>query len=418
MASVNFLYRSTRNKSNLTLRLLFRFEEQDYVYGAKTKLQVTSNYWENVHFKKHIKDVDDSNTQLEVKTELNKISSQILDTFNKTNPSQVNKGWLENQINEYYNPRVKIKIPMELVKFLDFYKDYRANELKERTVKNLKVIQNKLKRFEIYRDKVILIKDINDQFKNEFVNYYRLEKYSQNTIQREFSYIKTYCRYARYLGLETHHQLDFLTIKAEKVEKIYLTYNELDTIQNIAKHKLTESLENARDWLITSCFTGQRISDFMKFNSKQIRIENDKHLVEFTQTKTGKNMTIPLHPKVLEVLSKRDGEFPRPISDQKYNDYIKQVCKIAEINERIAGSKKVKDEDLNSKYQYRKETGKFEKWELITSHVGRRSFATNFYGTIPTSYLIYVTGHSTERMFLNYIGKSNKDLAMELTNYF
>ena len=59
-----------------------------------------------------------------------------------------------------------------------------------------------------------------------------------------------------------------------------------------------------------------------------------------------------------------------------------------------------------------------EKWEILSSHIGRRSFATNFYGKIPTTYLIYVTGHSTEQMFLTYIGKSNKDLAMELTNYF
>ena len=55
---------------------------------------------------------------------------------------------------------------------------------------------------------------------------------------------------------------------------------------------------------------------------------------------------------------------------------------------------------------------------LLFSHVGRRSFATNYYGDIPTSYLIYVTGHSSEIMFLNYIGKSNKDMALELTKYF
>ena len=67
---------------------------------------------------------------------------------------------------------------------------------------------------------------------------------------------------------------------------------------------------------------------------------------------------------------------------------------------------------------FRKKTGMYKKYDLITSHIGRRSFASNFYGKIPTTYLIYVTGHSTEAMFLNYIGKSNKDLALEITNYF
>ena len=90
---------------------------------------------------------------------------------------------------------------------------------------------------------------------------------------------------------------------------------------------------------------------------------------------------------------------------------------------KINSKKSTKVEDngaktIKSRYSYRKLEGLFEKWELVTSHIGRRSFATNFYGEIPTSYLIYVTGHSTEIMFLNYIGKSNKDLAMELTKYF
>jgi integrase len=86
------------------------------------------------------------------------------------------------------------------------------------------------------------------------------------------------------------------------------------------------------------------------------------------------------------------------------------------LNKENETDKKTKNKDEVK--QYRKEVGMYKKWELITSHIGRRSFATNFYGTIPTTYLINVTGHSSESMFLNYLGKSNKDLAMELTNYF
>ena len=60
----------------------------------------------------------------------------------------------------------------------------------------------------------------------------------------------------------------------------------------------------------------------------------------------------------------------------------------------------------------------FEKWELVTSHIGRRSFATNNYGRIPTSLLINVTGHSTETMFLEYIGKTVTEKAIQLAEYF
>jgi len=115
-------------------------------------------------------------------------------------------------------------------------------------------------------------------------------------------------------------------------------------------------------------------------------------------------------------LNKRNGNFPETISDQRYNDYIKDVCEIAEINQMVKGSKLIEVTPESGKF--RKVSKMYKKYELVTSHIGRRSFATNFYGTIPTTYLINVTGHSTEAMFLNYIGKSNKDLALEIANYF
>jgi integrase len=67
----------------------------------------------------------------------------------------------------------------------------------------------------------------------------------------------------------------------------------------------------------------------------------------------------------------------------------------------------------------RKKSGVFEKWRLISSHVGRRSFATNYWGgPIPTPLLMRMTGHSTEKMFLDYIGKTDTHQAIELAKYF
>lgn len=141
-----------------------------------------------------------------------------------------------------------------------------------------------------------------------------------------------------------------------------------------------------------------------------------KTYIDFTQVKTGKEMTIPLHQKVLIILNKREGEFPRAISDQKFNKYIKVVCRLAGITEQIKGSKKI--ETSHGSRIYRNELGVFEKCELVSSHIGRRSFATNFYDKIPTALLMSATGHMTEAMFLNYIGKGKKDLAEALAEHF
>jgi len=196
-----------------------------------------------------------------------------------------------------------------------------------------------------------------------------------------------------------------------KTDKIFLTIDEIEQIQHKALEQ--EYLINARDWLIISCETAQRVSDFMQFKKEQIRYEGKVPLIEFTQVKTGKKMAIPLSKKVMAILKTRKGEFPRQISDQRYNEYIKEVCKVAELNEITKGSKQKTEGKIT-----RKESGTFEKWELVTSHIGRRSFATNNYGRIPTSLLINVTGHSTETMFLEYIGKTVTEKAIQLAKYF
>jgi len=413
LASINFLYRSTKDKSNLSLRLLFRYNGKDYVFGSKTKLEVEKTYWNKQH-KKKSKDITITNKQTEINIELNKIENHILGAFNSADPDKVNKEWISDQVDLYYNPTQKEKtIPADLINYIDFYIDYRKDEVKKTSLKKFNVIKHKLQKLEKFRKKQILISDINNDFKNEFVGYCKNELYSQNTIQRELAIIKTFCIHARFLGLETHYQLDSLRLDKAKVEKIYLTFEELSRIEEINSDELTVSLDNAKDWLIISCYSGQRISDFMRFTENQIRIEEGKHFLEFTQMKTSKLTTIPIHPKILEILKKRNGKFPYRISDQKYNDYVKEVCKLAGIDEMVKGSKMLETEKGN-----RKQEGLYKKYELVTSHIGRRSFATNFYGKIPTTYLINITNHSSEAMFLNYIGKSNKDLAKETFKYF
>lgn len=416
MATVNFLYRSKRDRSHLTIRLLFRDNNKDYVLSAKTKLFVTKTYWLNYHFKKRIKDIEVSFEKSRIQNEINCIEDYILKEFNRSTFTEIDKGWLKRKIESYYNPKQKVNIPVELIHFIEFYINYRKNELRITSINKYRVIKKKLIRLEKDYKKTYQIKDIDEDFKNEFVDYQLKEGYAKNTVQKELAFIKTFCKQARFLGLEVNNQMDGLKTEKEKVEKIYLNLEELNKIESLSK--LPDFFEDARDWLLISAFTGQRISDFMRFTTEVIRKEKNEEFIEFTQKKTNKIMTIPLHPKVRKVLNKRNGEFPKRLNFHSYNKQIKTICKIAKINDLINGSRLEKVKEGKGKNKYRKKDGLYKKYELITSHVGRRSFASNYYGIIPTTFLIYVTGHSSEAMFLNYVGKSNKDLALEASKYF
>ena len=429
MATVNFLYRSTKDNEALNIRLLFRYNDIDYSKGAKTQLYIYSYdelieddklsarvYWKKLHNKK-TNDLDIQNKQVEVGNEINKIKNHVLKAFNDASIVEVinDKDWLKKAIENYYNPKEKtVELPLDLLGYFDYYIEEKKNSLANQTLKNYGVVKNLLTRYQNSIGIIINIIDVDLSFKTALEKYCIKEGYAINTISRVIHAVKTICLHARYNGLETSFQLERVKLKEVKVENIYLTFEDLEKIEKADLEQ--DYLINARDWLIISCYVGQRQSDLLRLTSKHIRTENGKKLIEFTQKKTGKIMTVPLHPKVLEILDKRKGEFPRSISEQKYNKYIKTVCQEAKLKEKVKGSKKV--ETSKGSKKYRKQIGIYEKWELVSSHIGRRSFASNFYGKIPTSYLIYVTGHSTEKMFLSYIGKSNKDLAMEITNYF
>ena len=420
MATVNFLYRSTKDKAYLHLRLLYRFADKDYVIGANTKLEVSKEYWKKFHNMKRPKDITIVNRQTEVRNELNKIENHILDSFNAFDPAAINKKWLQTEIDHYYNPpQESDELPKELLPYIDVYMEYKKNDLASSTLTKFNGIKELLKRFERDKGKTVLIADVNQKFKNDFETYCIKNRYAPNTIARAIRFIKTFCKHAQSNGLEVSYQLSSVKSKNVKVDKVYLTFEDIEKIENT---DYKSNLENAKDWLIISCYTGQRVSDFMRFTKSMIRYEKNKNdgelkpLLEFTQKKTGKIMTVPLHKKVIEILKKRNGEFPYLVSDQKYNKHIKDICLEAKINQLSKGSKNLETEK-GSKI-YRKVAGAYPKWELVTSHIGRRSFASNFYGEVPTTYLTYITGHSTEVMFLNYIGKSNKDKAMEMTNFF
>ena len=223
------------------------------------------------------------------------------------------------------------------------------------------------------------------------------------------------CNYAyAHHGIQLSHRYNLIKMKAKRMPIIYLTMDELELINSLESYQLGPKLDNIRDWLLISCLTGQRISDFMKFNKDNIREVDGIKVIDVFQKKGDKSVTIPLLDPVLEIMKKYNGDFPKKLSDQKYNDYVKEVVKLAGIDEIVYGGV-VKIIPGKGK---RKVMGEYPRYELISSHIGRRSFATNFYGKMRTPLLMNITGHVKESTFLAYIGKTSKDTAVEAAREF
>jgi integrase len=415
---VYFLLQSDKPDANIYVRLT---DGTAVDQKAKTGYVIDPQYWQLINRKSkkesligkpgrpHTAGRDAATKQMvtNLNAKLDRLSGRIKDAYNDTPQAEIRqRGWLKSLL----APTVTTLIPDTLIEYFGYYiKAKKADssiELTKATYVKLNVVKHLLERFEkaSYKKSKIKILEIDHSFKVKFFEYCNENGYATNTTSRSFKFIKTVAyAYAR----ETKQQLDLkdLSVVIKPVPKIYLTPVELDAIE--AKEFKLDHLDNARDWLLISCDTAQRVSDFMRFEGEYVRDKGGVPMIDIVQKKTGAKVAVPLSERVMRILAKRNGQFPRRISDVNYNLYIKKVCKEAGITQKVKGG-------LVNKKTNRKEDGVYEKYKLIGSHVGRRSFASNNYGLHPTPLLMAVTAHSTERAFLEYIGKSQDDLAHSL----
>lgn len=356
-------------------------------------------------------------TEKNLNTDLSKMEMFITENLNISQKENeiIDSLWLEKQINNFFNKPKLEKNETNysiLNNYLDYYisekeKDLKKGLLSPGTFKRYNTVKNNLLKFQKHIKKKLKISDVNRKLIQDLEAFCFEElKYNTNTMGRFIKHIKTITSHARdHKGIPTHIELNSIKGYTAQAMKTYLSFEELELVENTTLKQ--EYLDNARDWLIIGCYTGQRVSDLLNFTSSDLIQIEGKDLIQIKQQKTQKLVSIPVHSKVRKILEKRQGEFPRKISDQKFNLYIKEVAKLAGINTKTRGMR------INPETK-RKEDGIYEKWELVTSHICRRSFATNFYGKIPTSLIIGITAHSTEKQYLEYVGKPEQDKSLQV----
>lgn len=425
MANVNFEYRSKKTPANLNLRFTHKVKDEFISIRAqiddpKSKCNIEKSFWQDCKAGRNFRDADKANRKTELETELKSLEKHVLIAYEEA--KEINRDWLKGAIKSYYNPPKEEIIPTTLLAYFNYYLNVKKHELQQ-NIANWKKhvsIKNMVSDFIDYlRDEKgypsddIQIKQVDDEFAHLWTEYGVKQIYEASTIKKSFNLVKTVLRHAKDINrLELSHAFDKLKIKlkSDELPKIWLTFEELKKIEAVTG--LNENQETARDWLIISCYTGQRVSDFMRFNDSMVR--KDGQFIEFKQVKTGKQMAVPILPEVKAILDKRGGKFPKRLTDQKYNNFVKEVCLRAGITNKMKGkiTKVLPDGKI------RGVTGIYKKHELITSHVGRRSFATNYYGKVPTAYIKTVTGHATEAMLLKYIGKADPGAEQDIYKAF
>lgn len=248
--------------------------------------------------------------------------------------------------------------------------------------------------------------DITIDFYTDFTAYLQSLGLALNTIGHKIQTLKTWLNEATYKGVNTNQQYKNTRFRAttERTDSVYLSVEELEQIYRTDCK--SERLNKVRDLFLIGAFTGLRFSDFTSITRENIK----GNIINIEQRKTGKRVSIPLHLIVSEIWHKYGEKLPLPISNQKFNEYIKEVCKIAGVDS--LEQKNITKGGFRVCQTYRK-------YELVTSHTARRSFATNLYlSGFPTLSIMQITGHRTERAFMAYIRVTQEQHAKLLQKHW
>lgn len=397
----NFTLLSIGSTSQIALKFI---DEQQKEFVVKTTLKINPNRWnqdkqrpENIYLKIYKK--------LNAKLDTIKISvsSYLKEVASKQRKFSLNV--LTRLIKKCCILKESPYEPGSLLEATDNFIQNRLHLISGNTHRRYKVFFSMLKRFEGFQQKNLMLNEVNSNFVKDFIRFGELESYSSSTIYRTIYFVRTVLNFLEKRGIRTFvYELELPKIKKYN-RVISLTEDELIRIKETV---VPPELKAAKDWLTISCYTGQRVSDFMNFNLDMMEILDGKPCLSFTQQKTQKTILLPLHPTVVHIMSANGNDFPSKLSAQKYNEQIKEIARLAGINSLIK---------VRTRTGFRSTEKLIQKWEAITSHIGRRSFASNFYGKIPTPLLMQATGHSTEQMFQRYISNTDTERTRSLGAY-
>ncbi|TVZ52258.1 tyrosine-type recombinase/integrase [Dokdonia sp. Hel_I_53] len=283
--------------------------------------------------------------------------------------------------------------------FIDYYEDNpHPSSNKPLSNGTIRTYRTALKKLQDYNDtiKKVDFDDITLDFHKSYTSYLQNKKYSNNYIGNQFKQLKAIMNAS--LERNIHNNIEFrkrsFSKITEKVDHIYLTGSEIDKIE--CTQLTTDKHKRARDLFLIQCYTAMRVGDLMKLTSENLKATKDgTRYLEYVQSKTGKTVQVPLSRKFLALIERNDNKLPKKMSEQKINDYIKEIAEIAELNEIIHIEKTIGGKTVRTPYK---------KYEIISNHTGRRSFCTNAYlADMSTIDIMAMSGHTSETVFYRYI---------------
>ena len=444
MATLQFLYRSKKDKGSLTIR--FRHSSNIH-YRYATKIVSNKEYWFTTKGKhKNLNDIANKGTA-EVKNhkkDLEDIRDKFLLKFtNEFNHGVIiSKEWFNETLSEIVTividkseieKRQKDKEQKKL-ELLDKEQDYYKTNLvttaiqrvieveyfdKKDSLRLFSQLMAKIVEYQKVKRVKLKTKDVTQDFINGFyaflVTYFKHSHATSNKHCKSLTHAVRYQKNAFPNTVEVSHNIN--SVKYKRLTKseirdrkdeivIPLSFSELDLIHHT---EVPERLQDVKKTILFISEVGLRVSDFNKLTDENIKTNNQGvKYWGFWNKKTGYDVVLPVNQRILKYIDC----YGKPKTTFKENDnvilnkQIKEICEIAGIDE-VIKSRKSQSVIVNGKSTRRSISNTYKKFEIITNHSFRRSFATNYIKVIGAYNVRAVTGHKSDEMLYNYINESS-----------
>lgn len=226
-----------------------------------------------------------------------------------------------------------------------------------------------------------------------------------NSVGKHAKNLKAFLNNCMRREIIPHTDLRFMKKLSEKSFSVYLSDEELERLHLL---DLSSKPEKAiiRDLFIIGAETGLRYSDFSRLTKHHLK---DK-FIRISNLKTKDVVVVPISERLRSVLSRYEDHSVFQLTNQYLNRQIKEIMKLAGFNEVVSFPVKIGGKTVEVSY---------EKWELISSHTCRRSFCTNqFLKGVPSLLIRKISGHKTEKAFMEYIKVDEELAAKEMMKYW
>ncbi|TPV33219.1 integrase [Paucihalobacter ruber] len=387
-----FLKKPKSNEKTLILfTCYFKDEAKKFVYSTGEVIE--PKYWnatEKMPYKSGRNVAPDVVSILEQLNRYSSVFYKVVERF-KLMEQTFTASDLKNEFNKEFK-----KFAIDKNQFYQVFEEFinqkkGLREWKPSTKKRYDYLKTLLEDFEEKENYKISFNTINEKFYNKFLEFcYTTRNHYSNTVARNVGLLKTFLNWS--LEQRISFRDDFRKFKTPKKVITRQEALSLDQLNEIISHKCSSTkLERVRDIFIFQCFTGMRYNELFRISPRTVY--KDYLILKEEKDSTKKDRKIPLTDAAKFILRKYKNNLPL-ISNQKQNEYIKNLLKEMEYNREVEFTKTKNKEQTTITKNF---------FDRISTHTARRTFITLMRNNkVPIKSIMAITGHKDIKIIESY----------------